>query len=181
MSSFSDAVSLQLLMKFLNFVSSCVWFTGKALGGGAEVAVACDYRAFAKDASIGFVQSKLGLTPGWGGGVRLVELIGRKHALRALSNGVIYTGEEARLIGLADYLVNSGQDGLNDVQTALRQLTSAKSPAVQQAAKKVVVNASAVDFSAKLDGERDIFGTVWGGPAHVEAMSGSVKFTSGKQ
>lgn len=113
--------------------------------------------------------------------MRLVELVGRKQALRALSSGVIFSGEEAVHIGLADYVVGNGEDGFVEVQNVLRQLTSAISPAVQQAAKKVVVNASAVDFSAKLEGECEIFGTVWAGPSHVAAMNSSVKFTAGKQ
>jgi len=158
-----------------------VYYSGKALGGGAEVAVACDFRAFARNSSIGFVQSTLGLSPGWGGGVRLVELVGRSHALRMLASGAIYSSEEAREIGLADYFVGSGQGGYDEVLALMGNLATACSPLVQQAAKRVVVNASALDYDAKLKGECDIFGSVWSGPAHLSALNNNVRFRGTKQ
>jgi len=60
---------------------------GAAIGGGAEVAVACDYRVAAHDARIGFTQVLLGVMPAWGGIERLCALVGRGRALYLLTTG----------------------------------------------------------------------------------------------
>jgi len=75
---------------------------GAALGGGAEVAVGCDYRIAAHDAPIGFTQVLLGLMPAWGGIERLCALVGRGRALYLLTTGSVLTGREAAELGLVE-------------------------------------------------------------------------------
>jgi len=75
---------------------------GAALGGGAEVAVACDFRVAAEDASVGFTQSLLGLLPAWGGVERLGALTGRGRALYLLTTGRVLTGAEAAAWGVVE-------------------------------------------------------------------------------
>jgi enoyl-CoA hydratase len=75
---------------------------GAAVGGGAEVAVACDFRICADDARIGFTQVLLGLMPAWGGVERLAELVGRGQALYLLGSGRVLTGIEAATCGLVE-------------------------------------------------------------------------------
>ena len=75
---------------------------GAALGGGAEVAVGCDYRVAAHDARIGFTQVLLGVMPAWGGIERLCGLVGRGRALYLLTTGTVLTGREAAEIGLVE-------------------------------------------------------------------------------
>ncbi|MGE5664956.1 MAG: enoyl-CoA hydratase/isomerase family protein, partial [Deltaproteobacteria bacterium] len=60
---------------------------GLAAGGGCETAVACDFRVASETAELGFRQIKLGITSGWGGGPRLVHLVGRSRALRLMLTG----------------------------------------------------------------------------------------------
>ena len=60
---------------------------GMALGGGAELMTACDYRLARENAKIGFVQVRIGITAVWGGGARLVQLIGYNKALNLLATG----------------------------------------------------------------------------------------------
>ena len=57
---------------------------GVALGGGAEVSLACDMRIASEAARIAFKQVSLGIMVGWGGGQRLLRLVGRSKALRLL-------------------------------------------------------------------------------------------------
>ena len=73
---------------------------GHAIGGGAEVAIACDYRLAADDVRIGFTQATLGLMPAWGGIERLVQAIGRGRALHLLTSGRTIDAKEAWRIGL---------------------------------------------------------------------------------
>jgi len=73
---------------------------GHAIGGGAEVAIGCDYRLAADDVRIGFTQATLGLMPAWGGIERLVQAIGRGRALHLLTTGRTIDAGEAWRIGL---------------------------------------------------------------------------------
>ncbi len=75
---------------------------GAALGGGAEVAVGCDYRIAAHDARIGFTQILLGVMPAWGGIERLCALVGRGRALYLLTTGTVLSGREAAELGLVE-------------------------------------------------------------------------------
>ena len=75
---------------------------GYALGGGAELALACDIRLMAAGAEIGFPEVGLGLFPGAGGTQRLTRLLGPAGALALMMEGRRLTAEEARALGLVD-------------------------------------------------------------------------------
>ncbi|MDA8108688.1 MAG: enoyl-CoA hydratase/isomerase family protein [Betaproteobacteria bacterium] len=75
---------------------------GLALGGGAELALACDFRVAAAHAGIGFVQGRLNISTGFGGGTDLFELMGTRRALRLLTEARVLDAEEACHIGLFD-------------------------------------------------------------------------------
>ena len=74
---------------------------GDALGGGAELAVACDMRVFAAHARIAFVQGQLAVSPAWGGSRDLMRLLGDANALRLLTRAEFIDAEEAWRLGLA--------------------------------------------------------------------------------
>jgi enoyl-CoA hydratase len=75
---------------------------GVALGGGAELAVACDFRIAAKHARIGFIQSQLGIASAWGGAIFLADIVGQQRALRMTVRGEILAAEEALNYRLVD-------------------------------------------------------------------------------
>jgi enoyl-CoA hydratase len=75
---------------------------GAALGGGAEVAIACDFRIACDDARIGFTQPLLGLMPAWGGIERLAASTGRSRALYLLTTGRALSGREAAAWGVVE-------------------------------------------------------------------------------
>ncbi len=75
---------------------------GLALGGGAELALACDLRVAGAGASIGFPQLRLGIIPGWDGMERLAALAGRGVAMRLLLTGERLSAEAAWQAGLVD-------------------------------------------------------------------------------
>jgi len=75
---------------------------GDALGGGGELAVACDMRVFASHSRMAFVQGTLCISPAWGGGADLVRLLGGSRALRLLSTAELLDGPAALALGLAD-------------------------------------------------------------------------------
>ncbi|KAJ1438591.1 ClpP/crotonase-like domain-containing protein, partial [Ochromonadaceae sp. CCMP2298] len=84
-------------------VSVCV-LNGPALGGGAEMATACDYRLMPDDEQvyIQYVHAKIGASPGWGGARRLASIVGRRHALRFCGTSEKVWAAEAQMAGLVD-------------------------------------------------------------------------------
>ena len=75
---------------------------GDALGGGAELAMACDYRIGASHARMGFLQGKLAITTAWGGGIDLFRLLGTSRGLELLMSSRLVKAEEALALGLID-------------------------------------------------------------------------------
>ncbi|GMF16125.1 unnamed protein product [Phytophthora lilii] len=80
---------------------------GGAFGGGAELATACDFRIIENDAVIQFVQSRMGVVPGWGGGARLYKIVGRQNALRLLCTAEKISSQHALRLNLADEVFNA--------------------------------------------------------------------------
>lgn len=82
---------------------------GAAIGGGCEVALACDLRVAGAQATFALPQARLGVVPGWGGAAWLVEAVGRGRAVELLVTCRTVEAEEARAIGLVDEVVPAGQ------------------------------------------------------------------------
>lgn len=78
---------------------------GVARGGGAELAMACDWRIAHTNAGIGFIQGRLNLSPAWGGGTDLVRALGSSRALALLAEAEVLTAEEAQALGLIERLL----------------------------------------------------------------------------
>lgn len=82
---------------------------GYAVGGGLELALACDLRVGSKDAKVGLPETSLGIFPGAGGTWRLPRLVGLGRAKELVFTGRILTGEEAHALGLFERLCEPGQ------------------------------------------------------------------------
>ena len=76
---------------------------GAAVGGGLELALACDLRIAAAEAKLGLTEARLGLLPGAGGTQRLTRLCGRGVANRLILGGDVVTGAEALEIGIVQW------------------------------------------------------------------------------
>ncbi len=75
---------------------------GYSMGGGSELATATDFRVLNDKATLRFVQTRMGIVPGWGGGQRLIDIVGRRQALYFLASTHVIHADEAKSVGLAD-------------------------------------------------------------------------------
>ncbi|KAM4040166.1 ethylmalonyl-CoA decarboxylase [Anomaloglossus baeobatrachus] len=144
---------------------------GKAIGGGAEMCTACDFRLMTEGSEIQFVHKHMGIIPGWGGASRLIQLVGSRQALKLLSGALRIHPEYALSIGLTDDILSSSAViALEEAQTWIRPYT--KGPAdVIRAIKGLVASGREQLLEDALRKEKDIFGTLWGGPLHLQALS----------
>lgn len=141
---------------------------GHALGGGAEVALACDIRIAAQDARIGFKQIALGIMVGWGGGQRLRALVGRGRALELLLTGDIFSGEEAFRLGLVERVVPPGQ-ALVEAE-ALARRVAAQPPLAVRAIKRAIYQGEDMPRDRGIAFEAECFARLWGSLDHGEAV-----------
>ena len=100
---------------------------GFALGGGCEIALACDMRIASENAKFSQPEVALGIIPGWGGTQRLPRLIGKGRAIEMITGGKMIDAEEALRIGLVNHVVSQ------------MELTEA----VNSLAKSIIKNGSA--------------------------------------
>ncbi len=146
---------------------------GYALGGGMELALACDLRFASGDAKVGFPQSRLGLIPGWNGVQRLVELVGRSKALKLLYTGERISAEEALHAGLLDG-VSEGQTALEHSRGFVGRLAET-APLALGATKAVVMAAlrSSSTNAARIASQE--FERLWFTDDHREAEAAFVE------
>ncbi len=97
------------------------YLNGDAIGGGAELALACDMRLVSTKARIGYIQAKLAITPAWGGGADLCALVGASRALRMMSRCEMVAAELALDWGLADAIITDGPNGA-DIQDFIQPM-----------------------------------------------------------
>jgi len=109
---------------------------GHALGGGAELALACDLRVGAEEATFGFPEVGVGLIPGWGGTQRAVRLVGPSRAKLVILTGRRLAMAEAHRLGLVDVLAERIQVLATAVELAAE--IAAKSPAAVMASKRAI-------------------------------------------
>lgn len=141
---------------------------GPARGGGAEIAVACDLRVIAEDADIGFVHARLGIVPAWGGGQRLLRLVGYARALELIASGRVLTAGEALAERLADFLSPVGEALATARQVAAR--FGANPPAAVRAAKRLLRFGLSHANEDAFQAERAEFPWLWDSEYRREAV-----------
>lgn len=113
---------------------------GPALGGGWELALACDLRVAASTARVGFPEVGLGIMPGAGGTLRLMQHVGVGRAKEWIMTGRILDAAEAESFGLVNRVVEAGQV-LEAARSLMDDLVS--QPPVALRVAKIVINAAA--------------------------------------
>ena len=113
---------------------------GACVGGGLELALACDIRIAAQSAKIGFPETGLGIVPSWGGTVRATQQWGPSWASRLILTGELLSGEQAEQWGLVQASVPFKKWTLFLEQTTQRLLTHG--PLAMQTAKQLIADCS---------------------------------------
>lgn len=127
---------------------------GYALGGGLELALACDIRIASEDAQLGLTEVNLAIIPGGGGTQRLPRLVGRGRALEMILTGARIDAREALRVGLVERVVPPA-----DVLAAARELArtlAEKAPVALRYAKEAVVKGLELPLADGLRLENDL-------------------------
>jgi enoyl-CoA hydratase len=135
---------------------------GYALGGGCELALACDLRYASARAKLGQPEINLGIVPGWGGTQRLARVCGVGVAKELVYSGRTVDAEEALRIGLVNAIANPVLERALDVARSL----AAKSPAALRAAKRLVSRAPDA-----FEAEVEEFGALFAGEDAKEGIA----------
>lgn len=146
---------------------------GFALGGGCELAMACDLVVAARNARFGQPEVNLGVIPGFGGTQRLVRLVGAQRARELVLTGRQVKADEALALGLAIRVVDEGQAvaAAREIATTVLQ----KGPLAVRLAKKALDAGSELDLPRGLDQEAALFGLCFASEDQKEGMSAFVE------
>jgi enoyl-CoA hydratase/carnithine racemase len=140
---------------------------GYALGGGAELALACDFRIIDFDGRIGFIQAKRGVIPGWGGGQRLMRLVGYAQALDILLSARLLSADESFSIGLVGCIAPSGE-AVGAAETWAASFARLD-PAVVRALKAGLQAGWTQRYDDALQTERALFPPLWASETRQQA------------
>ncbi len=146
---------------------------GFALGGGCELAMACDIVIAAEDAAFGQPEINLGVMPGAGGTQRLTRAIGKARAMDLILTGRTIGAIEAERIGLVSRLVP--QADLMDAALELAVTIAGQAPVAVLAAKESIKLADELPLSAGLRHERQAFDLLFATEDHEEGMTAFVE------
>jgi enoyl-CoA hydratase len=144
---------------------------GFALGGGCELALACDIRYAGSRAKLGQPEVNLGIIPGWGGTQRLARVCGLGIAKELIFTGRTVDADEALRIGL----VNAVHDPVLDKARETAALLASKSPIALRVMKRLANRALGGDHAANLDAEGESFGELFSSDDAKEGMTAFVE------
>jgi enoyl-CoA hydratase len=144
---------------------------GFALGGGCELALACDFRYAASTARLGQPEVNLGIIPGWGGTQRLARAVGIGAAKELVMTGRMVDADEAVRIGLVNAVFEPAE--LLEKTLEIARTLLAKGPLALAAAKAALNRALAGDHAENLRHEVEAFGELF---ASADAKEGMTAF-----
>ncbi len=147
--------------------------TGYALGGGCELALACDWRVVASDAKLGQPEINLGIIPGAGGTQRLSRLVGPARAKDIIFSGRMVDATEALAIGLADQVVPA--DEVYSAAVALVKRYVGGPAVALRAAKQAIDGGLSMDLAAGLAWESQLFAGLFATEDRREGMAAFVE------
>lgn len=154
---------------------------GLALGGGAELAMACDLRIASRNAEIGFLQGQLNVTTAWGGGIDLCLAIGVPRALELFASARVIPAAEAGELGLVNYVCQAEQT-LNDGLAEFLRPWLQRSPRVLRGFKSITKAARLTLHAEVAPVEEGELAVTWAHQDHWDAVAAAAaRRKSGRQ
>jgi len=153
--------------------ASIAAINGFALGGGCELALACDLRYAASTAKLGQPEVNLGIFPGWGGTQRLARVCGLGVAKDLILTGRVVDADEALRIGLVNGVFEPAE--LMDRTLEVAQTIASKGPLAISAAKAAINHALQGDHVENLEAEAEAFGELFSSADAKEGMTAFVE------
>lgn len=151
-------------------VPTIALINGTAVGGGCEIATACDFRLVASHAKCGFIQGTLSITSGWGGGTYLFEKgLKYDHALKMLIDARCYDAKLLKEIGWAMRVFEgSKEQALEEFIAEMRKIN----PSIHQAYKEIVLRKwNEQNMYERVMDEIRLCAKLWESDAHNEAVN----------
>lgn len=145
------------------------------------VALTLQSTAILDSARIGFVHINMGVCCGWGGGSRLVQLLGPSRALDLLSSGRLVGATEAEQLGLSNGTIELGSEvGLKPLDAAMEflRLHTVGAKETYAALKTMLNSARTLPLVDSLKVEAQLFASTWGKQPHINALNRNLKHNS---
>jgi enoyl-CoA hydratase/carnithine racemase len=142
---------------------------GTALGGGAELALACDMRLAAPHARIGFTHAKLNVSTAWGGGADLMRLAGAPVALELLASARTLSAEEARAVGLVNQVAPKAVGFIDFVDRFLEPAAERPPHLLRALKSQAIAERLGASMERRRETDRERFVETWTHPAHWAA------------
>lgn len=142
--------------------------SGYALGGGCELALACDMIVASETAVFGQPEIRLGIIPGGGGTQRLARVLGKQQAMEYVLTGQRFDAATAEELGLVNKVV--GKDRWLEEAMALAGTVAERPPIAARLAKQAVLAAEETTLSAGLESERRLYELAMATEDRVEGM-----------
>lgn len=146
---------------------------GFALGGGCELAMACDIIVATDDAKFGQPEINLGIIPGFGGTQRLTRLVGKGMAMEMVLTGDLISAQQAKDIGLVNRIIPR-EKFAEDVRTIAAKIASKSKTAIIMA-KRAIDYGSETDLKTALEIERDAFAVLFSTEDHTEGLQAFIE------
>jgi enoyl-CoA hydratase/carnithine racemase len=143
--------------------------SGYALGGGCELALACDMIVAAEGATFGQPEINLGIIPGGGGTQRLARVLGKQRAMELVLTGERFDAAAALKLGLVNRVVEG--EGWLDEAMALAATVAERPPIAARLAKQAVIAAEETVLTAGLENERRLYELAMATEDRVEGMT----------
>ncbi|MFH1991215.1 MAG: enoyl-CoA hydratase-related protein [Pseudomonadota bacterium] len=144
---------------------------GFALGGGSEIALACDFIYASENAMFGLPEINLGIIPGFGGTQRLPRLVGKNMAKELIFTGKMISAKEAQAIGIVNTVCS--REALMDEVIKTARILALKGKVALRAAKQSINNGMNVDLATGCSIETDAFALCMASP---DAKEGTCAF-----
>jgi enoyl-CoA hydratase/carnithine racemase len=142
--------------------------SGWALGGGCELALACDLIVASETAEFGQPEILLGIIPGGGGTQRLARVIGKQRAMELVLSGRRFDADEARRLGIVNQV--TGKKEWLDKAIELAEVIARRPPLAVRLGKQAVLAAEETALTAGLDQERRLYELAMATEDRVEGM-----------